>query len=679
MIILFFSKIFGVSPEALRFILDKKFNRRLLIVLPLTVWAAILYQLNPLFIKWQIDTLTGNLNSIELLKLTDIWQIFLTVVIGFFAVSIIDEILIFFKDTYIHKLNIQSESYLEDNFRHFLKRFDGAFLGAENNIRLIRNLQWSVHSLQNDFLKIIQNLIEIPVALITLIGILNLIHPYLLGIIFVSVILSLLIDNFESNTWRKFEIIQNRKSEQRNELRWRIIWYFNQLLSNGWLSEIYKSYQKRREEYFQINFRMEQNSRQYKLLKNFVNTTANTASVILGGYLVLNKAISIGTFSVFSFYVDRIKGLMNNIGSLLKLILEMRFSLFKIDFLLHIKPKLDYSNIQEFKDTNIDSIEFSNVIFKYPKFYTEEREYLNQMQKRLGLLGDTLPENTELKGFAKFLKLTMSKFTQAHMSSWNKKELKREFKELEDMFSSASENREILQDVSFKLEKGKIYGIVGYNGAGKTTMTKLIKRTLDPSSGEILINGKDLKSIDPLAWRDNIASVEQENFIWASLTVKENLVLGMDSDDKTQQSSVRISDEDVWTALEQVGLKDKVSDLGLIMEENLELSGGQKQLLEIARVHLQKKPIVILDEGTNQLDATKENGILSALQKLKKDCIVIFITHRMTTSSHCDEILVLENGKIAVQGKPRELLESKESNLYQQFWKLQVEGKVIKE
>jgi ABC-type multidrug transport system fused ATPase/permease subunit len=124
--------------------------------------------------------------------------------------------------------------------------------------------------------------------------------------------------------------------------------------------------------------------------------------------------------------------------------------------------------------------------------------------------------------------------------------------------------------------------------------------------------------------------------------------------------------------IKKVGLDKSINSLDQIIGEDLELSGGQSQLLEIARVLIQKKPIVIMDEGTNQLDAEKEDAIMQLLLEIKKNAIVIFITHRMTTCKNCDEVLVLEEGVIKASGNPETLLHSKQKNLYQKFWNLQV-------
>jgi len=94
--------------------------------------------------------------------------------------------------------------------------------------------------------------------------------------------------------------------------------------------------------------------------------------------------------------------------------------------------------------------------------------------------------------------------------------------------------------------------------------------------------------------------------------------------------------------------------------------------MEIARVIIQQKPILILDEGTNQLDAKKEQTVLNLLQEVKQHAIIIFITHRMTTTKKCDQILVLENGQITASGTPTQLLAKNQNNLFKSFWDTQV-------
>ncbi|MEI6729611.1 MAG: ABC transporter ATP-binding protein [bacterium] len=293
------------------------------------------------------------------------------------------------------------------------------------------------------------------------------------------------------------------------------------------------------------------------------------------------------------------------------------------------------------------------------------------MQQRVGMVVE-LDQKKVTKAvengnwFSRLLFWIRQKMSHQSLSVWSRKRLEKELKELEDIFGKAAKNELVLKGLNITFEKGKIYSLVGYNGAGKTTLTKLLKRTIDPTRGEILVNGKSLTTVEPLYWKKYLASLEQENFLWESLSIRDNLLLG--------QEGKKVSDKEIFKALEKVGLKDKVKDLDAIIGEGVELSGGQNQLLEIARVLIQKKPIVILDEGTNQLDAEKEAKIMALLQEIKQHSIVIFITHRMTTCRNADQILVLENGKLTSQGSPQELLKAKKENLFQKFWKLQVVG-----
>jgi ABC-type bacteriocin/lantibiotic exporter with double-glycine peptidase domain len=506
----------------------------------------------------------------------------------------------------------------------------------------------------------------------------------------------MLLDLLQNNAWRRFELVETRKNDVRSEIRWRLIWYFNRILNNGWIEQLYNNYKIRRTDWFDLKYKQNNLDRIYELAKNLLNNSLQAVSSMTAAWLVLQKVIQIGTFVVFDLYVSRIKGFLQNIGTIFRTVVELRFELFRIDFLLNIKPKLDYTDIQKFEVKTIEKIELKNLNFTYPKFFTEEIEYFKQMQQRLGLLELSSSDNDKKQNvsfkkenegnrFFALLRTTSDRFkskvgtitakfwaivSQKSINRWEKEQLKKEFEEIDKIFQKANQNQPILKNLSLEFKKGQIYALVGYNGAGKTTLTKLLKRAIDPSSGQILIDGLDLKKIDPLGWKSYISGLEQENFIWDSFSIRENLNLG-------NSDGLEFSDEQLWDALEKVGLKSAINDLDVVYSEGIELSGGQNQLLEIARIYLQKKPIVILDEGTNQLDALKESQILNVLQEIKQNSIVIFITHRMTTCSRCDQIFVLDEGKLVNTGTHQSLLEDTNSNLYQKFWKIQVEGEAV--
>ena len=670
------AKILRVSPEVLEFVSDnrKRYYKKLAIVLPLTAWTSFLYQIYPIFTKFQIDALTDGKTIFGSFETSQTWMTLIYIVGLMLFLQLFDAGLKFWKDNVIERLNQQSGAYLEDKFINFLTKFDSSFLDSENNLRLVRNLQYSFDGMENKINNLFTKSIELVVSLVALIGIIPLIHPYLVALIFLSVSINIFLDMLQNNAWRRYELVENRKNDLRNEIRWRLIWDFNRILGNGWLKQIYQNYESRRKEWFEIKYNQGVSDRKYGILKDSLNAIMQALTSLAAGWLVIQKFIQLGTFVVFGLYISRVQGFLENIGSIFRTIVELRFDLFRMEFLLNIKSKLDYSQIQKFESKEIMSLKIQDLNFTYPKFFAEESDYLNRMRERLGLLDEQLePEskdNTNSNIFSisfwkeKILAL-YKRSSQSSLGLWEKKQLKKELSEIEKLFLKAAKNEAILKDLSIEFRRGNIYAIVGYNGAGKTTLTKLIKRTLDPSSGEILIDGRNLKTIDPVHWKSYISSLEQESFVWESFSIRDNLTLGAEQ---------KYEDTELLEALNKVGLGKVITDLDQVFGEGIELSGGQKQLLEIARVYLQKKPILILDEGTNQVDAMKENHILNTLQEIKKHAIIIFITHRMTTCSKCDHILVLDHGQIVATGNHKSLLDDKNGNLYQTFWNVQVLG-----
>lgn len=645
-------RLFDTDEKTLEFILDAKSGiwGKLWLILPISFWATFFGLVMPLFLKFNIDALTSKSTQLFGVEVGTTWRVVTIIICTHFGLNLFNQLLWFIKNRVQDKINFTTDAFLEDKFNYFLRRFDSSFLGAENNLRLVRNLQYSLGGIQDSFLRIFQLLVEIPVIAIGLGTILPLLHPYLMVIMVISTVIILILDGVKAQTWRQFELLENRQAEQKNQLSSRVVWYFNNFLTNGWLNNIYELYKNKRTTWQTTKLKQLRLNHNIGFLISFFNELTFLASSLLAAFLVLTNAITIGTLSVFFYYGDKVKEFLYKVGDFIKLIIDLRFSLFRLSFLLHMQPKLDYSNISEFNPITIDSIKFKDVNFAYPTFFVEEKEYLKRMEKRLGILEDDSS--------------WWSKNVQKHISTSSKKDIQNEMKELEEMFTAASSNKTILNHLNFKLGKGKIYGIVGYNGAGKTTLTRLIKRTLDVKSGQIMIDGRDIKTIDPLVIKEYIGSLEQTTYLIDSLSVRENLLMN---------ANRVINDYEIWGVLEELGMKENIGNLDAIIGEGIEFSGGQAQLLEIARVLLSPKPIVILDEGTNQLDAIKEDKVMKMIRERTKDSIVIFITHRMTTCMKCDEVIVINQGNVETIGVPEQLIRSKTPNLFQKFWNIQVE------
>ena len=191
---------------------------------------------------------------------------------------------------------------------------------------------------------------------------------------------------------------------------------------------------------------------------------------------------------------------------------------------------------------------------------------------------------------------------------------------------------------------------MGNSGGGKTTVSALLPRLYDVKKGAVKIDGSDIKNITQNSLRRQIAMVFQDNFLFSG-TIRENILLGNEhADEKT-----------IWTALKSACLDEFVKELpqGLdteIGERGILLSGGQKQRLAIARAFVKNAPIVVLDEATSALDNKSERVVQEALDNLMKNRTVVVIAHRLSTVQNADNIVVINDGKIAEQGKHEDLL-----------------------
>ena len=225
----------------------------------------------------------------------------------------------------------------------------------------------------------------------------------------------------------------------------------------------------------------------------------------------------------------------------------------------------------------------------------------------------------------------------------------------------------ILNNVSLKMKIGKKLAIVGPNGAGKTTFIKLLCRLYDPTEGEILLNGIDIRKYNYQEYI-NLISVVFQDFKLFSSTVKINVTSGQEE-----------VDEKVLEYLAQAGLKERIDklDKGIetyiysnFGEQGVEVSGGEAQKIAIARALYKDTPLVILDEPTSALDPLSEYEIYTKFDTLVENKTAIYISHRMSSCRFCDSIIVFCKGEIIQSGNHEELLE-KTDGLYHTMWSAQ--------
>ena len=221
----------------------------------------------------------------------------------------------------------------------------------------------------------------------------------------------------------------------------------------------------------------------------------------------------------------------------------------------------------------------------------------------------------------------------------------------------------VLNNINFKIQKGQTIAIVGQSGSGKSTIANLIPRFYDVCSGEILIDGINIKDLYKSELRKLMGLVSQESILFND-SISNNIKLSNSKVNlKEIEESAKIANANEFIEKFEHGYDLNVGDGGG------KLSGGQKQRISIARAVLSNPPIMILDEATSSLDSESEKLVQDALENLMKNRTSIIIAHRLSTIQKADIILVINEGKIAEQGKHEELI--KENGIYSKLIKLQ--------
>jgi ATP-binding cassette, subfamily B, bacterial MsbA len=208
----------------------------------------------------------------------------------------------------------------------------------------------------------------------------------------------------------------------------------------------------------------------------------------------------------------------------------------------------------------------------------------------------------------------------------------------------------ILKNVSFKVAKGKTVALVGSSGAGKSTLADLIPRFHDATSGEILVDGVNIKDYSLFSLRSQMSIVTQEPILFND-TIANNIALGMQTATREEiVAAAKIANAHNYIEKKEEGYETNIGDRGT------KLSGGERQRLTIARAVLKNPPILILDEATSSLDTESERLVQDAINNLMENRTSVVIAHRLSTISHADEIIVLKKGEIVERGTHASLM-----------------------
>jgi ATP-binding cassette, subfamily B, bacterial MsbA len=236
----------------------------------------------------------------------------------------------------------------------------------------------------------------------------------------------------------------------------------------------------------------------------------------------------------------------------------------------------------------------------------------------------------------------------------------------EDVSFTYDGDTPVLSHVDLEVKKGEMVALVGFSGAGKSTMVKLLPRFYDPTAGRIMVDGVDIRDVTLSSLRDQISIVTQENILFNE-SVRKNITFGRDDfQDARVEQAARAAHAEEFIVTMPGGYDAPIHEAGK------NLSGGQRQRIAIARAIIKDPAILILDEATSSLDSESEKIIQQAIDEFVEGRTTLVIAHRLSTVLRADRIVVMEQGRVAEQGTHQELLAK--DGLYGRLYKLQFSG-----
>ncbi len=295
----------------------------------------------------------------------------------------------------------------------------------------------------------------------------------------------------------------------------------------------------------------------------------------------------------------------------------------------------------------------------YSAFIVSINQFIGPVHTLIGFMEQY---QNGVTGFERFLEIMDQEPERENPDAKELKNVRGDIR-LDDVSFAYDTSKEVLQNVTLDIQKGKKLALVGPSGGGKTTICHLIPNFYQASSGRILIDGQDTRELTLQSLRRSIGIVQQDVFLFNG-TIGENILYGR----------LDATEAEVIEAAKRANIHDYVMTLPdgydtQIGERGVKLSGGQKQRLSIARVFLKDPAILILDEATSALDNTTEILIQQALDELCKGRTTLVVAHRLSTIKNADEIVVISNGQITEQGSHDELMEKK--GVYHDLYSLQ--------
>lgn len=423
-------------------------------------------------------------------------------------------------------------------------------------------------------------------------------------VIFVS--LTLWINHTFRDNLKKLDKMWNQESKFRGE----IIQHINHVLINAQEKKARAEADAKYKEAVMVARPLWLRFMVYGYLKSLIIIIARVAIMALGAYYIYNGRYTLGNIVVFWSWSNTALDSMWQVGNLHRQIIKMWFSIKRYCEFLSIESDVKVIPNPVILEPMMGRIEARNLSFTYPSRMLISRS-----------------ENDEEY----------------------EEELSRDQDQNEPKLPS-------LRNISFVIDSGETVAIVGESGSGKSTLANLLVRGSDPTEGQIIIDGQDLRVLDLHAFRSKVGVVEQQVPLFDQ-SIRYNILYGLSDKvkDVTNKDLERIAE---ISQIKRFSHKLEKGFDTLIGERGIKLSGGERQRVGIARALIKDPAILIFDEATSSLDAAVEAEIRDAINEASKGRTTIIIAHRFSTIRYANRIIVMEEGQIAGQGKHEELYES---------------------
>lgn len=606
-------------------------------LLMLQVLFSLLNSVIPYFSKLQIDQLTGEgtaevfartgINSVTLFLIFLLIPAFLELIrLLLFEAAKSTVEMVFYR-------HLRHDSDLL--IRQKLVSFDLGFFESERNRNLLHATYGSSRTFSR-FFGFVSNQLGEFTRLATIIPLLGFVNFQLMLMVLVASLVQTFIQSMMRKNTELNSAVEEQVRHRRNVLSTALDRDFAILRSFGVLPRFVKEFNALDEKIDDFNLQQEKVDRIFRTFQWVVDNFLTIGVNIFAGYQVINGNLSIGSFTLVVSYTLQLNSIFRSLMSTVSEWQEIELDLSKLQFFFSLKSRLKTGMKKLTFLKKPVQLEVQNVAFAYPDFYEDERKYFEFVIQRT----------------RNVMKRYSYSYLQYEINNWEE-------------LLKPHPSTEVLENVNFSLETGKLVALLGRNGAGKTTITHLLQHHYEPLKGQVLLNGEPLYEYDQEFFVQQFSLLQQQPFLVESLSIRENLLIGVQREK---------SEGEIWHVLEELEMKTFIEklpkQLDSIIGSDTNLSGGQKQLLGVARVLLEPHPIILFDEGSSQLDVEKEYLVLQALKRRQSQSAILFITHRISVARKADTILMIDGGRIIESGSHTELL--KKNGLYSTFWNLQV-------